>query len=40
MLLFSSYVLRSYYAATGWNEDNLYTNLTRSSNGEPQHYSR
>ncbi|KAF9053828.1 mitochondrial distribution and morphology protein 10 [Hymenopellis radicata] len=28
---FASYVLRSYYKATGWNEDNLYTNLTRSS---------
>ncbi|KZS97643.1 mitochondrial distribution and morphology protein 10 [Sistotremastrum niveocremeum HHB9708] len=28
---FASYVLRSYYAATGWNEDNLYSNLTRSS---------
>jgi len=24
--------LRSYYRATGWNEDNLYANLTRSSN--------
>lgn len=31
---FASYVLRSYYKATGWNEDNLYANLTRSSNGE------
>lgn len=30
---FASYVLRSYYKATGWNEDNLYANLTRSSNG-------
>ncbi|KAJ7904312.1 mitochondrial distribution and morphology protein 10 [Mycena olivaceomarginata] len=29
---FASYVLRSYYQATGWNEDNLYANLTRSSN--------
>ncbi|EGO01757.1 hypothetical protein SERLA73DRAFT_85616 [Serpula lacrymans var. lacrymans S7.3] len=29
---FASYVLRSYYRATGWNEDNLYANLTRSSN--------
>ncbi|KAF8162544.1 mitochondrial distribution and morphology protein 10 [Pholiota molesta] len=28
---FASYVLRSYYKATGWNEDNLYANLTRSS---------
>ncbi|KAJ7699877.1 mitochondrial distribution and morphology protein 10 [Mycena rosella] len=32
MLPFASYVLRSYYKATGWNEDNLYANLTRSSN--------
>ena len=31
---FASYVLRSYYKETGWNEDNLYANLTRSSNGE------
>lgn len=30
---FASYVLRTYYKATGWNEDNLYANLTRSSNG-------
>jgi mitochondrial distribution and morphology protein 10 len=30
---FASYVLRNYYQATGWNEDNLYSNLTRSSNG-------
>ncbi|KZP24574.1 hypothetical protein FIBSPDRAFT_856758 [Athelia psychrophila] len=29
---FASYVLRSYYRSTGWNEDNLYANLTRSSN--------
>ncbi|EPT02735.1 hypothetical protein FOMPIDRAFT_1059024 [Fomitopsis schrenkii] len=29
---FASYVLRSYYKATGWNEDNMYANLTRSSN--------
>ncbi|KAG1753836.1 uncharacterized protein EDB91DRAFT_419653 [Suillus paluster] len=28
---FASYVLRSYYRATGWNEDNLFSNLTRSS---------
>ncbi|TDL29467.1 hypothetical protein BD410DRAFT_779869 [Rickenella mellea] len=28
---FTTYVLRNYYAATGWNEDNLYGNLTRSS---------
>jgi len=30
---FASYILRKYYEATGWNEDNLYSNLTRSSNG-------
>lgn len=30
---FASYVLRSYYRATGWNEDNLFANLTRSSAG-------
>ena len=30
---FASYVLRGYYKATGWNEDNLYANLTRSSSG-------
>ncbi|KAH7904141.1 hypothetical protein BJ138DRAFT_1073677 [Hygrophoropsis aurantiaca] len=29
---FATYVLRNYYHATGWNEDNLYANLTRSSN--------
>ncbi|PVG00566.1 hypothetical protein CPB86DRAFT_701009 [Serendipita vermifera] len=29
---FASYILRKYYEATGWNEDNLYSNLTRSSN--------
>ncbi|KAF8351126.1 mitochondrial distribution and morphology protein 10 [Amanita rubescens] len=28
---FATYVLRSYYKATGWNEDNLFANLTRSS---------
>ncbi|KAG8969976.1 Mitochondrial distribution and morphology protein 10 [Tulasnella sp. 419] len=28
---FANYVLQSYYKATGWNEDNLYSNLTRSS---------
>ncbi|TFK76107.1 mitochondrial distribution and morphology protein 10 [Pluteus cervinus] len=28
---FATYVLKSYYKATGWNEDNLYANLTRSS---------
>ncbi|KAF7794530.1 hypothetical protein EIP86_005664 [Pleurotus ostreatoroseus] len=29
---FATYVLRSYFHQTGWNEDNLYVNLTRSSN--------
>ncbi|KAF9780297.1 mitochondrial distribution and morphology protein 10 [Thelephora terrestris] len=28
---FATYVLRSYYKATGWNEDSLYANLTRAS---------
>ncbi|GMK56002.1 hypothetical protein CspeluHIS016_0210580 [Cutaneotrichosporon spelunceum] len=31
MLPFSTLLLRSYYEATGWNEDNLYSNITRSS---------
>jgi Mitochondrial distribution and morphology protein 10 len=30
---FATYVLRTYYQATGWSEDNLYANLTRSSHG-------
>ena len=33
---FATYVLRNYYKATGWNEDNLYANFTRSSNGTPR----
>ncbi len=28
---FATYVLRSYYKATGWNEDNLYANFTRTT---------
>lgn len=36
---FASYILRKYYEATGWNEDNLYSNLTRSSNGLLSIYS-
>jgi len=28
---FIKYVLRKYYQATGWNDDNQYSNLTRSS---------
>ena len=35
---FATYVLRSYYKATGWNEDNLYANFTRSSNGTSSSY--
>lgn len=34
MFTFTSYVLRNYYHATEWNDDNLYSNLTRSSTGE------
>ena len=30
---FSTYVIRSYYNATGWNEDNFYAHITRSSAG-------
>jgi hypothetical protein len=37
---FASYVLRAYYKATGWNEDNLYANLTRSSNGTKMNNTR
>lgn len=33
MLPFSTLLLRSYYEAIGWNEDNLYSNITRSSAG-------
>jgi distribution and morphology protein 10 len=33
MLNFSTLLLRSYYAEVGFNEDNLYSNLTRSSSG-------
>jgi hypothetical protein len=31
MLPFSAILLRDYYNAIGWNEDNQYTQLTRSS---------
>lgn len=31
MLNFSTLLLRSYLEATGWNEDNFYSNITRSS---------
>ncbi|AAW47220.1 MDM10, putative [Cryptococcus deneoformans JEC21] len=31
MIGFSAFILRNYYAAIGWNEDNLYSSLTRTS---------
>ncbi|WVR06667.1 hypothetical protein IAU60_003699 [Kwoniella sp. DSM 27419] len=31
MIGFSTLILRNYYAAIGWNEDNLYSSITRSS---------
>ncbi|WVO18603.1 mitochondrial distribution and morphology protein 10 [Cryptococcus depauperatus] len=31
MISFSAFILRNYYAAIGWNEDNFYSSLTRSS---------
>ncbi|KAK8858919.1 mitochondrial distribution and morphology protein 10 [Kwoniella newhampshirensis] len=31
MIGFSTFILRNYYAAIGWNEDNLYSSITRSS---------
>lgn len=34
MLPFATILLRDYYNAIGWNEDNTYTQLTRSSTGE------
>lgn len=34
MLSFSTLLLRSYYNEIGWNEDNLYANINRSSSGE------
>lgn len=33
MLPFSTLILRSYYEAIGWNQDNSYTQLNRSSDG-------
>jgi distribution and morphology protein 10 len=33
MLPFSTLILRSYYQAIGWNQDNSYSQLNRSSNG-------
>ena len=33
MLPFSTLILRSYYEAIGWNQDNSYSQLNRSSNG-------
>ncbi|KAI0747436.1 mitochondrial distribution and morphology protein 10 [Irpex lacteus] len=29
---FATYVIQKYFQATGWNDDNFYTNITRSSN--------
>ena len=34
MLPFSAILLRDYYKSIGWNEDNTYSQLTRSSSGE------
>ncbi|WWC88282.1 uncharacterized protein L201_003189 [Kwoniella dendrophila CBS 6074] len=31
MIGFSNFILRNYYNAIGWNEDNLYSSITRSS---------
>ena len=31
---YASVVLQHYYKAIGWNEDNLYSNLTRASASE------
>ncbi|WVQ73447.1 mitochondrial distribution and morphology protein 10 [Cryptococcus sp. DSM 104548] len=31
MIGFSTFILRNYYSAIGWNEDNLYSSFTRSS---------
>jgi distribution and morphology protein 10 len=33
MISFSTLLLREYYNAIGWNEDNTYSQLTRSSTG-------
>jgi len=33
MLPFSALLLRDYYKSIGWNEDNSYSQLNRSSNG-------
>jgi hypothetical protein len=34
------YILREYWRATGWNEDNSYSNLTRSSRGSLRFFAR
>ncbi|WWC96393.1 hypothetical protein V866_003261 [Kwoniella sp. B9012] len=34
MIGFSNFILRNYYNAIGWNEDNLYSSITRSSSCE------
>lgn len=38
MLPFSTLILRSYYEAIGWNQDNSYSQLNRSSNGSSISY--
>jgi hypothetical protein len=40
MLPFSTLILRSYYQAIGWNQDNSYSQLNRSSNGKSLPKSR
>jgi mitochondrial distribution and morphology protein 10 len=31
---FATYVIQRYFQATGWNDDNFYANITRSSSGQ------
>lgn len=33
MYNFATWLTRTYHESIGWNEDNLYSNLTRSSSG-------
>jgi distribution and morphology protein 10 len=33
MYNFATWLTRTYHQSIGWNEDNLYSNLTRSSSG-------
>lgn len=37
MIPFSALLLRNYYHAIGWNEDNSYSQLTKSSTGVSLH---